>query len=328
MFKYVSTKSPKELYDIFKEVQGLKAFAKSRYGNNYEDALDASYEHIVKNYDSSKGELKNYTTKVVGTILLNSNKKESANDEQTQISLDLKTAEEYSITNGVEEAIYKSNSVDSCITDMASYFVHDYKFFSTENSKHRKMNYSSLIDKYTSDSIFGAMRYLKDTYSSDIERLINFSKDASIRNFKEDRYLKSIDTSLVYIGCLNDIVLINRKQGSHVKKLFLINIQDMVNLIISLFYTNNEYGKIVVEGIPIYLTLSGQLVNSIDELKFYLEKELVGSLLSRSSLKVVNYDRGVKLLLSSTKDTQGVLYLPVFGKNIGISFERVVVKEV
>lgn len=330
LFKYLSAKSPKELYDIFKEVQSLKPYAKSKYGNNYEDALDVSYEHIIKNYDSTKGELRNYAIKVVGTIWLSSSKKEVASDDQTKISLDIQTAENF-VNSPIEEKLeedLKSWNTDSCISDMASFFVKDFKFFETENSKYKKLDYTELRDKYSSESVLGAMRYLSKEYAKEIKKFIAYSKESSIRNFNEDRYLKSIDSSLTYKGTLNGIVLLRRKQGSHIKKVYKVSICDTVSMLLKLFYTTTDYGKIVVADVTMYLSLSGQVIDNDYDLKYSLEKELVGSLLSRSSLKVLNYDRGNEILFSSTKDTQCDVVLPLFDKHINISFERVVIKEV
>ena len=125
-FKYLFSKSTKELYDVFKEVQGLHGYARAKYGEEkVEDVLDASYEHIIKNFDPSKGELRNYAMKVVGTIHLGINKKESASDEQTKITLDIKTAQDYinSPMEDVLESSSKSDSVDRCINDMVSFFL-------------------------------------------------------------------------------------------------------------------------------------------------------------------------------------------------------------
>lgn len=330
-FKYLFSKSTKELYDVFKEVQGLHGYARAKYGEEkVEDVLDASYEHIIKNFDPSKGELRNYAMKVVGTIHLGINKKESASDEQTKITLDIKTAQDYinSPMEDVLESSSKSDSVDRCINDMVSFFVQDFKFFATSNSKYRKMDYSELIDKYTSESILSAMRYLSNTYASEIEKFITFSKESSIRNFSKDRYLKSLDTSLEYKGVLNGIILLKRKQGSHIKKVYKVSVNKVINMLLDLFYSNTDYGKIVVSDIPVYLSLSGKILDSVDDLRYSLEKELVGSLLSRTSLKVLHYERGNEILLSSTQDTQSDVTLPIFNKNVSIGFERVAVKEV
>ena len=329
-FKYLHTKSPKELYDIFMTVQGLKKYAYSKYGERWEDAVDASYEHIIKNYDPNKGDLKNYAIMVVGTIWLNSNKNELANDEQTKISLDVNTAKEY-INSPLDETLeesFKSVDLNSCIKDMVSFFVKDYKFFSTLNAKYRKMDYSELADRYSSESLVNAMKFLHDNYAERIESFVAYSKVSSIRNFNEDRYLKSLDGSLEYRGSLNDIIMLRRKQGSHIKKVYKVSIEENIDSIIRLFYSDTDYGKMVISDIPIYISLSGKILDTEKDLKHYLEKELVGSLLSRTSLKVLHYERGNEILLSSTKDTQYDVVLPLFGKNFSVMFERVVVKEV
>ena len=329
LFKYVSTKSPKEMYDIFNVVCSLKQYAKIKYRDNYEDALDASYMHIVEHYNPSKGDLKNYAIKVVGTIGLGSNKKELANEEQTRLSLDNKTASEFinSPLDSLEEN-FKSSSVNSCIKDMVGLFVKDFKFFATSSSKYKKMDYKELLEKYSIESIVSAKNYLMEEYSDEIERFMSYSKVASIRNFSEDRYLKSLDTSLEYKGVLNDIILVNRKQGSHIKKVYKVSIKENIDMLMDLFYSDTNYGKIVIADVPIYLSLSGKIIDTEEELRSSLERELVGSLLSRTSLKVINYDRGNEVLLSSTKDTQYSVILPLFDKNVSIDFNRVVIKEV
>ena len=331
LFKYLSAKSPKELYDIFKEVQSLREYAKYKYGeDNCEEVLDASYAHIIKNFDSSKGDLKNYAIKVVGTIWLNTYKKEFANGEQAEISLNAKTAKEYinsSIVDKLDEKL-KSDNINSCIKDMVIFFVKDFKFFATLNPKYRKMDYSLLAENYSSKSIIYAMKYLNENYSEEVENFISYSKVSSIRNFNEDRYLKSVDSSLEYKGCLNSIVMLKRKQGSHIKKVYKVSIEDYLSTILRLFYSDTDYGKMVIADVPIYLTLSGKIVDTINDLKYFLEKELVGSLLSRSNLKVLHYEKGNEILLSSTKDTQSDVVLPLFDKNFSVMFERVVVKEV
>ena len=310
LFKYLSTKSTKEMYDIFNVVSSLKKYAQIKYKDNYEDALDASYMHIVEHYDPSKGDLKNYAIKVVGTIGLGSNKKELANEEQTRLSLDSKTASEFfnSPIDSLEEN-FKSSNINSCIKDMVSLFVKDFKFFATQSTKYRKMDYKELLDKYSVESIVNAKNYLMEKYSNEIEKFISYSKVASIRNFNEDRYLKSLDTSLEYKGSLNDIILIKRKQGSHVKKVYRVLIEENINTLLDLFYTNTDYGKILIADVPIYLSLSGKIVDSEEELRCSLERELVGSLLSRTSLKVIHYDKGNEILLSSTKDVQYSVFI-------------------
>lgn len=329
LFKYLSSKSIKETYDIYKAVAELKSHAISKYRNNWEDALDAAFFHIIENYDSSKGELKHYATKVVGTIFLSNNKKEVANDEQTMIGLDTMTAKEY--INSPEEYFeedIKSSNIDECVHEMVHLFVRDFKFFTSSDSKHRKMNYSDLFKKYSLDSISKAREYLLENYQDDVGRFVTLSKSTNIRSFDENRYLKSIDNSIEYVDSLNGIVIIKRKQGSHIKKIYKVDLELLIDRVLDLFYSSNDCGKIMIEDIPIYLSLAGKIMNSVEDLKNSLESELVGSLLSRTSLKVLSYERGKEVLFSSTKDTQCDVILPLFGKNMPINFERIVIKEV
>lgn len=330
VFNYLTNKKGiKETYDIYTEVRNLKAFAIANYKSSWEDALDEAFFHILSNYDSSKGDLSHYASKIVRTILLNKNKKEVANDEQTKIGLDLKAAEEYKSSS--LELIFedeKSEDIKKCIEDMVELYTKDLKFFVTENSKDRKQKYSKLFKKYSCEVIEESKKYLKDKYHNKAKDFVEMSKNTGIRNFGEDRYLKSIDSMVEYVGELNDIVMIRRRQGSHVKKVFKINIGEKINLLYNLLYKDDGYLTFNMEDSKVYLTLSGRFVNSVEELKNCLESELVGSLLSRTCLKVFHYDKGNELLLSSTKDIQYSVVLSIFGKNITIIFDRVVVKEV
>lgn len=329
-FKYASSKSYRELYDIFKVIKKFRHIAIKRYGDKFEDVLDDAFEHIIKNYDSNKGELENYASKVISKIGLNKTK-EIADCEQTNISLDSKIAKEYNfsdeeVSHIIEDSI-KLGNINDCITYIAGSFVKDFKFFSSKNPKDKKIDYSDLKDSYSSESIINATKYLMNEYSKEIERFISYSRDTSIRDFNEDRYLKSIDNSLEYKGNINDIILLKRRQGSHVKKIYRVNIKEVINSIINLFYTNSDYGKIDIEGVSVYLSLSGKILDSIEDLIFFLEKELVGSILSRTSLKVLKYKRGNEILLSSTKEQNNIV-LPIFNKSFNIQFERMVIKEV
>lgn len=330
LFRYLSsTKDIKETYKIYKVVRDLKPYAISKYKSSWEDALDEAFFHILENYDSEKGDLEHYATRIVGTILLNKDKKEVANDEQTKLGLDLKVASEYK--SSTLELIFedeKSQDIKECIQDMSKLFANDLKFFISNNAKDRCMNYSKLFEKYSVKVISESKKYLVDTYFEDVKNFIEAGKGSSIRNFPGDRYLKSLDEGVEYIGELNDIVIIKRKQGSHMKNAYRVYIPDLLDMFHKLFYDDDGILTIDFENTKIFLTLSGRFVDSVEKLNECLERELVGSLLSRTSLKVFHYEKGNELLLSGTKDIQFSIILNIFGKNVSVDFNKAVVKEV
>lgn len=157
---------------------------------------------------------------------------------------------------------------------------------------------------------------------------MNFAKHSTLKSFDGTRYLSSPDKGLEYKGCLNDIVMVKRSKGSHTKRLYRLAIDDVIDSLMYLFYCDEEYGKLVIEGIVVYTSIAGCIIVGEDNLKEQLENEIVGSILSRTSLRVVNYIKGKEILFSSTQDHQHNVVLPMFGKDVSIGFERLVCKEV
>ena len=315
--------------EIYKVVQDCKPYAMLKYRSWWEDALDAAFFHILDNYSSDKGELENYATRIVGTILLNKNKKEETNDEKTKLGLDLKAAADYSSEDF--EFVYKDGKcrdLNKCIKDFAKLFANDLKFFISSVAKDRVMDYSKFFDTYPIDIISEAKKYLTDKYQDKVVEFLKVGKGTGIRNFSADRYLDSLDNGIEYLGGLNGIIIVRRRQGSHMKNAYRVSIKELLGMFHKLFYGENGLLRLDFEGNTVYLTLSGRYVDSVSKLNDYLERELVGSLLSRTSLKVFYYDRGNEILLSSTKDTVNSVFLSVFGKSVQIDFERAVVKVV
>lgn len=330
VFNYLSSgKGIQETYEIYKAVRALKNYAMSIYGSGWEDALDASFFHILEKYDPSKGDLENYTIRVVKTIRLNKNKKEVADDDQTMIGLDLKSAKEYD-KNEID-LVFEDNISDDmtyCLRDMLSLFLKDYKFFVSQNIKDRKMDYSGLFKKYSVEVIGETKRYLTSKYKEEVEKFVEFAKNSNIRKFNAQRYEKSIDGSAEYVNEINGIVILKRKRSSHSRSLYKVPLRDVINNLLELYYGCDECGVLCIEGITAYLTLSGNVVDSIEDLKDELELELIGSLLSRTSLKVVRYAKGDEIIFSRTKDNQYDVVFSVFDSNFTVSFDRVVAKEV
>ena len=329
VFPYLSNnRSIHEQYQIYKAVRALENYAMSIYGSGWEDALDCAFFHILENYNPEKGNLENYTIRVVKTVDLNKNKDEYADDEKTQLGLDMKSAREYS-ENKIDLIFEddKSEDIASCIRDLVDLYAKDYKFFITNNPKDRKESYSKIFKTYSNDIILEAKNYLVNKYNDTMKDFISTSKSSDLRNYDSSRYLKSVDTNTSYISEINDIILIKRKKSSHVKYIYRVNIEETIDSIIRTFY-DSGVGVLFIEHISVYLTMSGKVVISMSELRSSLEDELVGSLLSRTSLKVLDYERGKRILFTSTKDSQYNVMFTIFGRKFVVEFESVVAKEV
>lgn len=327
VFRYLSNgKSLAETYKIYNVIRSLKNYAVAKYNSSWEDALDEAFFHIVDNFDESKGDLEHYATRVVGTILLGKNKKELANSEQTELSMDLDVAKGFKDNDGGTEV--KDPDVGRCLRDMVNLLTNDVKFFITRNHKHKKMDYGNIFKKYEFETIQEVEEYLTNTYRDKVSKAVSLSRDSSIRDFSDDRYINSIDATLEYRGVLNDVVLLSKRKGAHDKKLYHIDIKGVLQNILDTFYSSEDFGKVEIEDKVIYVTLSGNIVNSMSELMEVLERELVGSILSRTSLKVISYNKGHNLYLSSTKDSSMIVNLPIFGSEYIINMDRVVFKEV
>lgn len=327
VFKYLAKgRGIAETYDIYKAVRKLEPYAKMKYKGSWEDALDVSFFHILENFDPEKGDLEHYAIKVVGTIILNKNKYEIASSEQADVCMDLKSAKDYTVADNANDVL--DTDFESCLNDMVSIFVNDFRFFASFSSKDRKGDYSSLFKKYSVGTIKDVQDYLSNKYKSTIVRMLGFAKSSTIRGFSEDRYLSSLDEGIEFREMLNGTAIIKRKKGYHSKRLFSVNIGDIVDDIINVFYSDCTYGMALIENLPVFVSLSGNIVSSVKDLRVCLEKELLGTLLSRTQLRVVNYERGSLVIFSSTRDTQNDITLGIFGEDYIISFDRVTVKEV
>lgn len=318
------------MYKIYIVVQGLKAYAISIYKDYWEDALDEAFFHIIENYDPTKGDLEHYAIIVVKTILLNRNKKEVADDDVIQSSADTRTTDDSGTTlfDMVVGKDTDSVDVEKCIIEMAPYFVKDFKFFKTDSPRDRRLSYTTLFEKYSLDCISTAKSYLLREYTDSVEDFYSFAKTGSMHSFSKDRYKKSLNTSVEFVEKINDIIVIKKKENSHIKRVFSFSIEDALETILDLFYSDDSKAILSIAGVTMYSTMAGKIVDSREELMKSLEYELIGSLLSRTSLKLFKYDEGEILYFSSIKDEQRDVCIEIFGKSVFFPFNRLVVKEV
>lgn len=334
-FDYVKDVDASRALSIYEAVNELKGYAMAIYKSLWEDALDKAFFHILDNYDESSGDLEHYATKIVGTILLNKYAHEIEHETSLSNALDQKSLNGDVENNPLDivtskEEIERSSDLDRCIEYLIPMFVKDYKFFKTKKASDRKLSYNGLFQKFSERTVASAMISLVDRYGKDMDDLYELCKSCRMRAYPEDRYLKSMDATVEYLGVFNNILLykcLSRK----VKKVFYsFNIRENVTTLIDVFYSSEDaIGKRVIGSLEVYCTLSGKIVTSPDELYDCIERDIVGSMLAKMShLKVVQYEKGEKLIMSSPKDTACGLVLDVFGKEFSTDINKVVSKRV
>lgn len=329
-FTYNESISSYEAMQIYDTIQGLKGYASKIYKGSWEDALDSSFFHVMKNYNkASGGELEHYATKVVNTILLGKYKNEithevSLETGMNQVSMDATYQNPMNILISDEEEV--SEDLRSCIHYLLPSFIEDYKFFKTRKSEERKLSYNGLFTKFSSGTIVKAMDYMVQNYGQAVEELLEVKRNCHFRNFSADRYKSSLDTSIEYDCTLNNVLLYKRVSGRALKKFYFLNIRETVTRLIEKFYTDDTCKK-TFDGKTFYCSLSGTIVPSLDELYDALEREIIGTVLARSqNIKVAVYEHNENMIVTSSKDLDHSLTLKIFDEDFPIVFKKVISK--
>lgn len=314
--------NPYRAWKIYEVVyQGtLKYYAKKIYGNRFEDALDMAYSHILENFNGDKGELEHYATVVIGTINLGMYKYEIDHEEVLEITAD-QTA--YSENHGDPldvildgEAELQSSEVNECISYLLPFFIADYKFFKTRKAADRSLAYSELYNKFKAKTIYEAVNVILEKYDKPMEELIAIKKSLKFRNYSEDRYEKSMDSSVTFLNEVSGIILYKKEKGKMSKLLYSIDLQDTIYNCVKQFYTGKLNRNI--GGLDVYCSLSGQIICDEDRLYETLENELVGGVLSKLQLmKVLKYERTKELVLVASK---AISYNEITLKILGCPF--------
>ena len=336
-YAYVESIDTKVFDMVFTTVSKYKPLAISKYGSNWKDALDATLFHVLSHYDLAKGSLESYVCSIVSTIHLNRFSKEfnmGIDPDSEETLFDVK-ADEYAIqkseeTNPLSELLAKeedeeyAQNLSSCVHYLLPYFLKDYELFKTRDASNRKLNYSGLFTKYSAQVIADAVDVLASDYEA-AKYLKVVSKGCHARNFGTDRYKKSIDKSLEYITRIGDIVKCKAHGVVRQKYIYLLDIQDILNSLSIMFYSEEGIAVRKIYDTDVYCSVSGQLILDKKELYKTLEREIIGSLLaSRTNLKVLHYDVGKELLLTSTNFEEAPIVLQLFQTGIYIPMVRLV----
>lgn len=328
-FDYVKVSSMEDMLKIYEIVRSLKNYAIKIYKNMWEDALDQAYFHIISHYDESCGELENYATRIVGTILLGRYRKEVTNDIALELALNTKQCKDSSGSpaSSIDES---DGTFNECVEYLSSCFVLDYKFFKTLKKSYRVLDYTGIFKKFNADTIMQAIEYLKENYGSSMDKLLETSKKCTIWKFKDDRYKESLDKSISYIGMINGIMLYTRTKSAHNKLFYSFDIGENIRNILSILYPSETCtNEIRVGENTAYCSLSGVLVVGIDDLVKRLEVELVGMLLTRkANFNIIKYDKGRDVILSCVREVDYDIKISCFGIEFPLLLKKVPAKRV
>lgn len=330
VFKYLtSERGLKEIYDIYKAVQDLDVYAKAIYKGNWEDALDEAFFHLMDNYDSSKGELDHYAIKVVGKILFNKNKREvSVSDyELLLFSNNKEVSCQDSVISNMDSSTY-SNNFEECLQDMVEYFIKDFKFFVGGNPKDKLMNYNILTGKYTASVIADARAYLIKTYLKPYKEFLKKYKICGVHKVDFTKYTRSFDQGLVLVSEINDIFMVKKNMNGRSKILYRLDLKEVVRKIVKIIYQDSKAGVFDIASCEVYMSLSGKITTSMEELKSLIEKELIFNILAQNPFKILKYDEGVNIIFTSNRDVHPSLFFTLFDYMLVFDLEKLTVKEV
>ena len=326
--KTACERSSKETIEIFNAVRNLSGYAMSIYKSRWEDALDVAFFHIMKNYDSEKGELENYAIKVVRGIGLNYFKKECPSDIVVELSDINANSKVNSLSESLEDALYERENLESCTQSLIPYFIKDFRFFDTMDSSKRGEVYSDIFNHYSISIIKQAVEYLKEDYSDSLREIYKLRKSCAGRKAGKDKIEKSRDNSIVVTTQMNNTVFYKKTTKSEIKKHFYkVDVKDLIGFLLKKFYMSGK-ASILVEGTRVYCTLSGGLVFSLEDLVESLEKDSLASLIIRSKLRVAKYKKGQELLLVGNKEIEGDIGIKIFDEEAHVHLIAVPSKEV
>lgn len=334
-YKYVRKSDSVLIFKIHQAVQNCKPLAMAKYKSNWEDALDDAYFHILEHFDESQGSLEHYAMSVVSTIYLNKYSREIGSEivfdiesDKTAVKKD-EVANPYNNMSFEEEDIEYDKELKNCIQYLLPYFIKDYELFYSKDSSTRKLNYNGLFELFPIKVLVDAVEILSKGYYEEAKYLNILSKECHMRNFDADRYKNSLDKTLAYDGRIGDIVKCKAIGVKRKKYVYSLNIESLIDRIYKMFYDIQGIASKVICDNTVYCTLSGKLICGKDTLYEALEREIIGSVLAmRTNLKVLNYEKGVEIILTSTREDEPSIILTMFKTGVHIPLTRLIMGKV
>lgn len=326
-FKYSKTEAPVLVYKIFTAVQGCKGLAIDRYKNRWQDALDEAFFHILEHYDENKGELQNYTARIVNTIFISKNSREvnsdlvgEIKDEKYSLLEEKSFSDDYFVKDFKKE---EDEEVKTCIKVLLPHFLNDYESF---KSGLKPKDADSYLDELTVFSVNVVKRAISvlNRYYDDLKRLTMLVHGCRLWTFSKDRYKKSLESGMTFAGQIGDIVKVKIKGNIRKKALYCLDIKDFLDKIYTMFYEDGAASTLVC-GEVVYCTPIGSLVSSKEKLYSVLEESIVGSILAmRHNLRVLHYDKGVKIIFTSLSSDETDVFLKLFNTGIRVPFKKLI----
>lgn len=325
-FRYSKTETPVLVYKIFLAVQSCKGLAIDRYKNRWQDALDEAFFHILEHYDENKGELQNYTARIVNTIFISKNSREVNSDLVGEIQDKVSLLEENSFSDEYFVKDFKTEEdkeVKTCIKVLLPHFLEDYEFFkSGSRPKEVDSSYSEL-SIFPVNVVRRAIGVL-NSYYDNIKSLVDIAKGCRMWTFSKDRYKKSLESGMIFAGQIGDIVKVKISGSLRKKFLYCLDIEDFLNKLYTMFYDDGTASTLVC-GEVVYCTPIGSLVSSKERLYSVLEESIVGSILAmRHNLRVLHYDKGVKIIFTSLSNDETDIFLKFFNTGIRVPFKKLI----
>lgn len=326
-----------QLARIFNAVQKMENLAKARYGGRYQDALDAALFHIIENYDDSVGGsegLEHYAASIVNTIYRNSSKHEILSDTVLDVksndqAMEISEVEDPFSSIEVNEAAEFERNVSECIEALLPNFLKDYELFCGKKNAERKTNYHSVYSKFSDAVISESVKRMSKDYDK-AKYLADLGRSCRLRTFSSDRYKASLDESIQFSGFVNGIAVCTYASARVKRNVYRVHIKEFVDEVVKRFYADEDsVGYRRICGHDIYCTLSGKEVDGEYRLREAIETDTVGSLLAKVvNLRVVDYQAGKQLLVSSSKPEEYGLVFRIFGEDVVLQMTRLTVRRV
>ena len=338
MYSSGRNNSQYQLARIFNAVQKMQNLAKARYGGRYQDALDAALFHIIENYDESVGDsdegLEHYAAAIVNTIYRNNSRREVLSDTVLDIESNNQAIEEAEAEDpfgniAIDDALEFERDVAECMEELLPNFLKDYELFGGKKNTERKTNYHSVYSKFSDSVISEAVKRMSADYEK-AKHLANLGRECRLRTFASDRYKASLDESIRFSGFVNGIAVCTYATSRVKRNVYRVHLGEFVDEVVKRFYTGEDaIGYRRICGHDIYCTLSGKEVDGEDKLREAIEYDAVGALLAKVvNLRVVDYQEGKQLLVSSSKPEEYGLVFHIFGADVVLQMTRLTVRRV
>ena len=340
-FEYSSRRnsSPYRLACIFNAVLKMENLAKARYGGRYQDALDAAFFHIVDNYDASMDEdnednLEHYAASVVNTIYRNTSRHEVLSETVLDIESGNQAIKDLEVEDPFSNISYNSKmeferDVADCIEELLPNFLKDYELFMGSKSAERKTNYHAIYSRFSDAVISESVKRMCSEYDK-AKHLADLCRECKLRTFAPDRYKSSLDEAIRFSGMVNGIAVCTVTSHRVKRNVYRVHIKEFVDDVIKRFYTGeNSIGHRNICGHDIYCSLSGKEIEGEEALRDSIEYDAVGALLAKVvNLRVVDYEAGKRLLVSSSKPEEYGLVFQLFGTSVVLEISRLTVRRV